>query len=190
MAKTSADYEKAFVEGLEASTGKRLKEWMTIMDQVGLSKHNEMLAHMKKEHGFNHMQANFLTYIHKNDGKPVYSSGDDATAALFAKKEAWRPIYDKLADLISSNVADTQFIPKKGYMSISGKREYAVARIMTKEIRVGMDLGEKPFDDYVQKGKGLGAMPRISHMVVVKEEADLNGDLVALLQEADTRVNG
>ena len=190
MAKTSADYEKAFVEGLEASTGKSLKEWMAIMERTGLSKHNEMLAHMKSEHGFNHMQANFLTYIYKNDGKPVYSAGADATAALFEKKEAWRPLYDKLADLISKNISETKFIPKKGYMSIAGKREYAVARIMTKEIRVGMDLGEKPFDDYVQKGKGLGAMPRISHMVVVKEEGDLSGDLLALLNEANAHVNG
>jgi hypothetical protein len=43
-----------------------------------------------------------------------------------------------------------------------------------KNIRVGLDLGDRLFDDYVQKAKSLGEMPRISQVVEITsaEEVD------------------
>jgi hypothetical protein len=49
-------------------------------------------------------------------------------------------------------------------------------------------LGEKPFDQYVEKAKLSGPMSRISHMVVVREIADLKKDLFNLLEIAKNRV--
>ena len=39
------------------------------------------------------------------------------------------------------------------------------AVLTKKNIRVGLDLGETPFDDYLQQAKSLGAMPNIKHMI-------------------------
>jgi len=42
---------------------------------------------------------------------------------------------------------DVKLIEKKLYMSFNGKRDFAVASIKSKQISVGMDLGDTPFDE-------------------------------------------
>ena len=73
-------------------------------------------------------------------------------------------------------------LPKKTYVSILEKREFAAINIRPKELRLGFDLGERKFDEQVSKSKLTGPMPRISHMVVVTNGDQLKPDLVELLQ--------
>jgi hypothetical protein len=190
MPKTSADYEKEFLDTLTEKTGVDLTTWMGRIEASSLTKNPEIIKWIKADYGLNHLQSNFLAMIFRNGGKPVYSAGDDLMESLFEKKEVWRPVYDVLAQRIAAEIAGVQFLPKKTYVSITGKREFGVARMMTKEIRVGMDLGDEPFGSYVQQGKGLGAMPRISHMIVVKSEDDITDELLAHLKDANEHVNG
>ena len=190
MAKTTHDFEQDFLASLTEKTGHDLSTWMGMIESVGLTKIMETIKWIKTEHGLNHMQATFLANIFQNDGKPVYSDADGLTDALFKGKEQWRPVYDALHDAIEQRISGVKFIPKKTYMSIAGKREFAVARMMKKELRVGMDLGKRPFTQIVQKGKGLGAMPRISHMIVVTGNDGVNDELLAYLQQAHDHVHG
>ncbi len=67
-------------------------------------------------------------------------------------------------------------IPKKTYVSFTAKREFAAINIKSKEIRLGMDLGDKPFNNILEKAKLTGPMPRISHMVILREEGDYDYD--------------
>jgi len=50
-------------------------------------------------------------------------------------------------------------------------------------------LGERPFDKFVGKAKLTGPMARISHMVVIRDNADMKKDLFNLLEIAKNRVN-
>ena len=52
-----------------------------------------------------------------------------------------------------------------------------------------MDLGDMPFNTVVEKAKLTGPMPRISHMAVIRSEADINARVFELLTIADKRVN-
>ena len=80
------------------------------------------------------------------------------------------------------------FRPK--HMSqLKGKKIFGCARITAKAIRYGLDLGERPFAGRVQKAKGLGAMPNITHMVELTSESDLDDELQQLTQEAFDRVH-
>ena len=61
---------------------------------------------------------------------------------------------------------------------------------MTKKaLRVGMDLGDKPYSGRIEKAKSLGTMPRISHMVELFSSAEVDADLVSFLKEANQGVN-
>jgi hypothetical protein len=56
---------------------------------------------------------------------------------------------------------------------------------LTKQnIRVGLDLGDTPFDDYIQKARSLGAMPNLTHMVEVNDSAQVNAHLLGYVQQA------
>ena len=186
--KTSGDFEKEFLDSIKEKTGNDLNGWMKIIRTTDLKKMKETVDWLKKEKKINHMQATFLAGIFLNDGKPVYGDSGNLLDALFVKKEVMKSLYTELEKKMKSEVKDLEIVPTKTYISFRAGREFAVAAIKPKEIRVGMDLGDEKFDDYVVKAVSLGAMPRISHMIVVNDKRDLTDKLFKKVKEAYQRI--
>ncbi|HMR40633.1 MAG TPA: DUF5655 domain-containing protein [Ignavibacteria bacterium] len=186
--KTSKDYEEEFLSSVKEKTGNDLNGWMKILKSADLKKMKETIAWLKKEKGINHMQATFIAGIFLNDGKPVYADSGNLLDALFVKKESMKPLYDELEKKMKSEFKDLQIVPTKTYISFRAGREFAVAAIKAKEIRVGMDLPDGEFDDYTVKAVTLGAMPRISHMVVINDKKEISDKLTKKLKEAHKRI--
>jgi len=185
--KTSGEFEKEFMDTLAGSTGKDLITWLKAIDGFNSKKRNEVIAWLKSEHGFGHMNASLLAGIHANGGKPVYASTGDLLEAQFAKATDMRPLYDALVAFIAKNFPTATFLPKKTYVSILENREFGAVNIKPKELRIGFDLGDRPFDEIAEKAKLTGPMPRISHMVVVSDAGQFNSGLVELLTESHGR---
>ena len=78
-------------------------------------------------------------------------------------------------------------MPKKTYISVLENREFAAVNIKKAELRIGLDLGDRPFDEKVEKAKLTGPMPRISHMVVASDARLFGPDLVDLLKLSHSR---
>ena len=188
-AKTSGEIEKEFIDNLKASTKKDLNGWLAQIRGLGLTKRNDIINSLKTDYGFGHMNASLLTGIYLNGGKPVYGSTDDLLENQFAKAEAMRGIYESLIDFVKQNFPEATVLPKKTYVSILEKREFAAINIKPNELRVGFDLGDRPFDDTVTKSKLTGPMPRISHMVVVTGSEALNKEMIGLLRESHRRTH-
>ena len=186
-AKTSGEIEKEFIDNLKSSTGKTVTEWMKQISSSGFTKRNDIVKWLKEKNGFGHMNATLLAGIHLNGGKPVYGSTSDLLDNQFAKAEEMRPLYDSFTAFVQKNLPDTTILPKKTYVSVLEKREFAAINIKPKELRIGFDLGDRPFDESVTKSKLSGPMPRISHMVVITNTAQLNGGLVELLKLSHQR---
>ncbi len=74
---------------------------------------------------------------------------------------------------------------RRGYLL--DKREFAAVNIKPMELRIGLDLGDRPFDGNIEKAKLTGPMPRISHMVVLTEQHQLNDALADLLRASHAR---
>jgi hypothetical protein len=185
--KTSGEFEKEFMDGLKTSTGKGLSEWLKVVDGLGTKKRNEVIAKLKSEHGFGHMQASLLAGIHANGGKPVYQSTDNLLEAQFAKAAEMKPLYETFIEFVKRNFPNATFLPKKTYVSILENREFAAINIKPKELRIGLDLGDRPFDAKIEKAKLTGPMPRISHMFVLTEPKQLDSKKVEAMQESHGR---
>lgn len=187
--KTSEELEKEFIAACKEKTGKSLEEWMSYLTPKGFTKLKETVDYLKQEEGINHMNATFLGGIAINGGKPVYDSSV-LFNAHFEKFPDKREMYDKLEGMVEKGFPGVQVVPTKGYISFRNTKEFAVAKINKGNIRIGMDLDERPFDDHVEKAKSLGTMPRISHMVEVISIDQINDSLMPLLTEANHHVNG
>jgi hypothetical protein len=98
-----------------------------------------------------------------------------------------RPRYDAFVAFIAANFPNATFLPKKTYVSVLENREFGAVNIKPKELRIGLDLGERPFDEKVEKAKLTGPMPRISHMLVLTDPAQLDVGLVDLLGRSHGR---
>lgn len=185
--KTSGEFEQEFLDGLEGSTGKDLATWLKILDSLNSKKRNEVIAWLKDEHKFNHMHASLLAGMHANGGKPVYGSTDSLLDDQFAKAADMRPLYDAFVAFIATNFPNATLLPKKTYVSVLENREFGAINIKKAELRIGLDLGDRPFDEKVEKAKLTGPMPRISHMVVATDAGRFDGELIELLKQSHAR---
>ncbi|MGD9630952.1 MAG: DUF5655 domain-containing protein [Pyrinomonadaceae bacterium] len=185
--KTSGEFEKEFMDGLKASTGKDLSAWMKAIDAFGSKKRNEVIAWLKSEHGFGHMNASLLAGIHANGGKPVYQSTDNLLDAQFAKAAEMKPLFEEFTAFVKAKFPNSTVLPKKTYVSILENREFAAVNIKPKELRIGLDLGDRPFDDRLEKAKLTGPMPRISHMFVLTDAKQLDDSIVEAMKESHSR---
>lgn len=188
LMKTNEEYEKEFIAEAKEKTGHTIEQWMKILKSSKSTKMKDALNWLKSEKGITHMHATYIAAIYFNNGKPVYDS-KSLFESHFEKREDKRAIYEKLESLVRSACPDMQVVPAKGYISFRNGKEFAVAKINKSNIRVGLDLGDLPFNEYTQKAKSLGTMPRISHMVEVFEANDINQELKQRLIEANKHVN-
>lgn len=183
MAKDSQRLEQEFIASAKDKTGKSVEEWMQIIGTAGLDKPNAILKWLKEEHKLNHLQANLLSGIYLNDGQPVFNY-EVLFGKLFQGKEHLKPLYETLEREIQARLPEAEFIPTKAYISIEGKRCFACATMTKQNIRVGLDLGSTPFDDYVQKARSLGAMPNLTHMVEIANTGEVNDRLLDYVRQA------
>ncbi len=183
MAKESERLEREFITTVREKTGKDLAGWMSLIAGSGESKPNAILNWLKQTHNLNHMQANFLSGIYLNDGKPVFDH-KVLFAKLFDGKELLLAVYQPLESAIQNRLPDALFIPTKTYISIEAKRCFACATMTKNTIRVGLDLGDLPFDTYVQKARSLGAMPNLTHMVEIAAPTDVDDQLTEYVHQA------
>lgn len=188
--KTSGEFEKEFIDGLAGETGADLKAWMKIIDDYPSKKRNEIIAWLKSEHAFGHMNASLLAGIHANGGKPVYASTDDLLENQFAKAADMRPLYDAFIAFVAKHFPASSVLPKKTYVSVLENREFAAINVKPKELRIGLDLGDRPFDEKIEKAKLTGPMPRISHMLVLTDEKQLDEGVVEVLKTSHARCHG
>ena len=186
MAKEARELEQNFITTLSEVTGADLREWLQRLEGAGLQKNNEIVKWLKSEQGFNHMQATMMAGIYLNGGEPVFHY-PTLFRKLFAGKEQQKPLYDAIAAALEAELPGTLFIPTKTYVSLEEQRVFGCAKINKTNIRVGLDLGDEPFGDYVQKGVGLGAMPNITHMVELKDAAQIDARLATYARQAYER---
>lgn len=179
--KTSGEIEQEFIDNLKASTGKSLSEWMKFVAASGITKRNDIIKWLKEKNGFGHMNASLLTGIYQNAGKPVYGSTDELLDNQFAKAADMRPLFASFTAFVKQHFPNSTVLPKKTYVSFLEKREFGAINIKPKELRLGLDLGDRAFDESVTKAKLSGPMPRISHMVVITDQSHLNEKLAELL---------
>jgi predicted transport protein len=185
--KTSGEFEQEFLDNLKTSTGRDLKEWQAHIAASSVTKRNDIVKWLKEKNGFGHMNASLLAGIHLNGGRPVYGSTDDLLDNQFAKAAEMRSLYESLTAFVKKHFPNSTVLPKKTYVSVLEKREFAAINIKPKELRIGFDLGDRAFDETVTKSKLSGPMPRISHMLVITDKAQLNSDLVELLKQSHQR---
>lgn len=189
MAKSPAEFEQEFVQTAQEKTGKSLAQWLELTKSKGFTKQMEILNWLKSDHSLNHMQAGFVASIFLNNGQVVYQNEGNLLENQFAKCETMRPLYEAVSEKILQQFPETTLIPKKTYISFTAQREFAAINIKPKEIRLGLDLGDEPFNDTLQKSKLTGPMPRISHMLILTDIEQFNQQTSDYLARSYNRSN-
>jgi hypothetical protein len=124
----------------------------------------ELVSWLKSEHGVTHGYANLIAhYTLKSDAGSIIAEGGDLVAEMFAgDKAAMRPIFDALMQHIRGFGRDIEEAPKKGYLSLRRKTQFATLHPSTK---TRFDVGLKLKGVAPRTSPAAGSNAMVTHRV-------------------------
>jgi predicted transport protein len=185
MAKDPDAATATMVANLEANTGKSLGQWTKAARHSGKKKHGELVSWLKAEHGLTHGYANLVAHsTFKSDAASQLESGTDLVAAMFeGDKAALRPIFDSLITKVRAFGPDIEESPKKGYLSLRRKTQFATLHPSTKtRFDVGLKLKGVAAAGRLEAAGSWNGM--VSHRVRLESVKDVDAELVKWLKQA------
>jgi hypothetical protein len=220
MARDEEEEEREFLADLEARTGRGLAQWMTAIAARRFTDKNETIDWLRAQGipfaraswlERIHSNGGRPIYLHDTPGaeerakppaapvkpRPATPSPRVPTARemadldkLLAAGKGYRPLFHLLEAEVRSVVPALVVAPRPGYISLGAPSEFAALTLHATELRLGIDLGDRPFDMQLQKPRMRGPGPAISHMLVLTDARQVNTDLLNLIKAANARVNG
>jgi len=167
------------IASLKDKTGRSLEEWKQVIAKAGWQKHGEIVAGLKAEHEVSHGYANQIALRAREEDQP---SGVDPTEEIFAKRPEAKVVYENLILRIRAFGDDVDIAPKKGYLSIRRKKQFAILQPAAGRLDVGLQLkGVEPTGRLEESGS-FNAM--LTHRVRVASVQEIDDELVGWLKKA------
>lgn len=171
------------IKNLQENTGKSLEDWIGIVQKSGLTKHGEVLAFLKTEHGFTHGYANLVAHKAKEAAAGVPPADDDLVEAQYRGKESLRPVYDALMKEVQKFGKDVEVSPKKSYVSLRRKKQFALVQPSTKtRVDLGLNLKGVEPEGILEASGSFNSM--CSHRVRMQGPDDVTPQVLDWLREA------
>jgi hypothetical protein len=122
---------------------------------------------------------------------PLVEPATDPAALekLVAAAKGYRPLYHHLEAQIRRTIPGAVIAARDRYVAVGAPLELAAITLHPTEIRLGLALGDHPFDAPLQPAKLRGPGPGITHMVALTDARQVNDALLGLLKAANARVN-
>lgn len=175
--------EDTMIKNLEEKFGKSLAEWIKIVKGSGASKHGEMIKFLKSEHGFTHGFANLVAHKARKSDAGSEANQDDLVSNQYKGKEDLRPIYEAVIKLVSSFGQDVEIAPKRAYVSLRRKKQFALIQPSTKtRVDIGINIKGKEPDGLLEASGSFNSM--VSHRVRTSSVKDVTKDVKKWLKEA------
>ena len=171
------------IHNLEVKTGKSLQQWIAIVKKSGLEKHGEILTLLKGKHGLTHGYANLVAHKALASDAGSASGQEELIDSQYLGKEALRPIYEKVLRAVNAFGGDLEVAPKKAYVSLRRKKQFAIIQPSTKtRLDVGINLKEIAPTTRLEASGSFNAM--VSHRIRVSAIADVDEELIDWLKAA------
>jgi len=173
---------QTMIENLHKNTGKTLEQWIEIVKHRNLAKHGEIIKFLKDMHGLTYGYANLVALKSKDSDIGSARIPDDLIEKQYQGKEHLRPIYDKLLFEIKTFGNDIEIAPKKAYVSLRRKKQFATLNPATKtRFEIGINLkGTEP------KGKLEAEKPNAmcSHKISLLDIKDIDREVMEWIKTA------
>lgn len=175
--------ELSQIRNLEEKTGKKIEEWISIARNCGLEKHGEIVNHLKTEHGLGHGYANLIVHHAKQSHAGAESNEVDWIAEQYKGKDVLREWFDKIMAGVTTFGNDVEVAPKKAYVSLRRKKQFAIIQPSTKtRLDLGLNMkGVEPSGPLEVAGSWNSMC---THRVKVENPAMIGSQLFAWIQQA------
>ena len=202
------------IRNIEARYGKTMAQWSVIVAASGLTRHQDVVALLKTEHGLPHGAAHRVSLTARQQsiaglagpgpaspgpagpGQAGSATPEDPVSALYSgRKAALRPLHEALMTAILALGNDIEIAPKKGYLSLRRGRQFAMIQPSgAGRIDVGLILPATPATPAAPATPATPADPRLepaagfnalfTHRVRLPAGADIDPGLTGWLRLA------
>jgi hypothetical protein len=171
-----------YFPSIEAKYGRSIAEWKAMMRATGLDSYADLVAWLKREHGFGHGHANAITVDLLNEGKPRLNR-EERVARLFPPAKAhWRPVYDALEQAIMS-FGDVRVLPKNDLVGFGARSQFALLHPSTpKRFDVVLKLPDVESTDRLEPARTADAT--MTHRVRITAADQVDAELIGWLRQA------
>jgi predicted transport protein len=174
--------EENQLKNIEESTGKRLNEWAAIIKGSGFSKHGELVNFLKKEHGLGHGNANMLVH-HTNKSHSAFEQEDDLIEQQYNGKDDLKKIYNSLIKEVQQFGKDVELSPKKAYVSLRRKKQFALIQPSTKtRLDIGLNIKNIEPSGTLKAAGSWNMM--CTHRIKIEKESDVDAKVIKWLKQA------
>jgi predicted transport protein len=171
------------IANIEKATGKKLKEWIAIVNKSNFSKHGELVNYLKVKHGFTYGNANTVVHFAKQSHAGAAENSDDLIIEQYKGRENLKSWYDKIMAEVNKFGKDVEVAPKKAYVSLRRKKQFAIIQPSTKErLDVGLNIKGVAPSGNVEEGAKWNAM--CTHRIRVEDEKTINKELINWIKKA------
>lgn len=182
------------IRNIEAQYGRSMAEWVALIRSSGLTKHGQIVAMLKTDHGLSHGSANRVALVALTEiqggaqgaaGNGSSTVAGDPATQLYADRPALRPIHDRLMAEIASLGSDIEIAPKKGYLSLRRRTQFAMTKPAASHVDLGLIIPDAPVTDRFESAATWNAM--FSHRVRVRSTDDVDPELATWIRRAYDR---
>lgn len=138
------------LKNIQAKTGKSLDELTQLIQTSGLTKHSEIRSMLIEKFSLGYGDANTLAHYARNSegertAKVKSSSTEEVLDEIYTgPKAALRPIHEEAMRRIHT-FGDFEIAPKKGYVSLRRKKQFAMVGPATKtQVEIGINANNLP----------------------------------------------
>jgi predicted transport protein len=174
---------QTMLDNLRKNTGKSLEEWIEILKAKNFPKHGDIMKFLKEEHDFTHGFANMVALKARAADSGSFENTDELIENQYKGKEQLRPIYEILLKYVKSLGSDVEIAPKKAYVSLRRKKQFAALKPATKtrfEISLNLkDQGEKGKLKVVNTSNAM-----FSHFINVHSTEEVDNEILNWLKVA------
>ncbi|HLY14187.1 MAG TPA: DUF5655 domain-containing protein [Candidatus Limnocylindrales bacterium] len=176
---------QAQVRNIEATYGRSIGDWVELIRASGKRRHGEIVSMLKIDYGLSHGSANRVALVALDaiNAKPV--AADPATDLYPAARQHLLPIHHELMARIAALGPDIEVAPKKGYLSIRRRKQFAMLKPAARHVDVGLNLQGQRVGGRLESAATFNAL--FTHRVRIGSIGEIDDELAGWLSDAYDR---
>jgi Domain of unknown function (DUF4287)/Domain of unknown function (DUF5655) len=172
------------LRNIEMKTGRSVGEWVGLISASGRRRHGEIVPWLKAEHGLTHGSAHRLALVAiARLAAPTTSAESSPEDALYPESRGHLlPIHIALMGVVRAFGDDVEVAPKKGYLSLRRRKQFAMLQPAANHVDVGVILPGGASGVRLESAETFNAL--FSNRVRVHSIDDIDGELIGWLRAA------
>jgi hypothetical protein len=163
------------LRNIEKDYGRTIDELVLVVTDSGLTKHNDVVAMLKQRYGMAHGAAHRVSLVARSRAAQPAPAGAVLAPPL-------QDVYTRLLEKAYALGNDVEQAPKKGYVSLRRRKQFAMLQPGARWINLGLVLAKQTAAGRLESAAKWNAL--FTHRVRVATSTDIDDELESWLRSA------